>query len=67
MSKVVTLVVSGMPPKAIETDADTVQELLEEEGVEGTFAVRINKQAATMESSLDDGSYVVLGEKIKGA
>lgn len=66
MSKVVTLVVTGMPPKAFETDAETVEQLLGGEGIEGNFSVRINKQPATMDSALTDGAYVVLGEKLKG-
>ena len=66
MSKTVTVVVSGMAPKTVQSDASNIRELLEELSIEGDFKVQLGRSPATLDSSFDDYATVVLGEKIKG-
>ena len=49
-----------------EFNASTVAEALSSYGLEGQYTVKVNGQSASMESSLREGDFISVGEKVKG-
>lgn len=65
MAKNITAMVLGGQNKVLN-EVDTVQEVLNELGLEGSFAVTINGEPAELSSELNDYEFVSFAPAVKG-
>ena len=67
-AKIITLKVMGSKVKVLEgTTASTVQDVINEIGLDGKYTANVNGRPAEMSTRLDSGAFVVLSPAVKGA
>lgn len=68
MGKVVTVKVMGSEAQVLDgTTASTVQEVINELGLEGKYTVNMNGRSAQLTSTFESGAFIVLSPAVKGA
>lgn len=65
--KTITVKVLGKPAEAVENFSGTIQDAINQLGLEGTFTASVNGNPALLSSEVVDMGFVTLTPAVKGA